>query len=180
MLYAFGFDRVGVMACDLYFLDPEPDPGQEGAEQGVRLEVRVLLRGDLVGSIYAARPIAVDRALWRADLLESVANPGSLDRAHHHPRFAGWEPGSRHFDEALTADPVGWVGHRLCDLEGLLADAGVDPDLLGPNDAGDVRAAVPDIVAAVERLLVRVRAAGYGDAGRAPPPGPDGARVGWL
>ena len=180
MLYAFGFDRVGVVACDLYFLDPEPEPGQEGAEQGVRLELRVLERGDLVGSIYSAQPIAVDRPLWRADLLESVANPGSLDRVHHHPRFAGWEPGSRHFDEALTADPVGWVGRRLGDLEGLVADAGGNPDLLGPTDAADVRAAVPDIVVAVERLLERVRAAGYADGGRAPPPGPDGARVGWL
>ena len=33
MLYAFGFDRIGVVASDLYFVDPTPGPGQEGAEQ---------------------------------------------------------------------------------------------------------------------------------------------------
>jgi len=95
MLYAFGFDRIGVVAGDLYFVDPQPGPGQEGAEQGVRLELRQFARGELQGSIYSAQPIAVDRPIWRADLLESVANPGTLDRAHYHPRFLGWEPGPR-------------------------------------------------------------------------------------
>ena len=33
MLYAFGFERVGVVAGDLYFVDPRPAKGQEGAEQ---------------------------------------------------------------------------------------------------------------------------------------------------
>jgi hypothetical protein len=27
---------------DLYFIDPDPLPGQDGAERGVRLEVRLL------------------------------------------------------------------------------------------------------------------------------------------
>ncbi|HET7489273.1 MAG TPA: hypothetical protein VFJ85_15180 [Acidimicrobiales bacterium] len=179
MLYAFGFERVAVVACDLYFEDPDPEPDQPGPEQGVRLELRSLERGALRGSIYSAQPIAVERPLWRADLLESVDRPGSLDRAHHHPRFAGWEPGRRHFDDDLTADPVAWVGRRLGDVGALLAEAGV-PDALGPDDAADLAAAVPEIVAAVERLLGRVRAAGYGDPGRRPPAGPDGARVGWL
>ena len=40
----------------------------------------------------------------RADLLESVARPGTLDRAHHHPRFDGWEPGRRS-SPASTARP---------------------------------------------------------------------------
>ena len=74
MLYAFGFDRIGVVAGDLYFADPNPAPGQEGAEQGVRLEVRVFERRELLGSVYSARPIAVERPIWRADLLESVGN----------------------------------------------------------------------------------------------------------
>ena len=59
MLYAFGFDRVGVLVSDLYFVDPKPQPGQEGAEHGVRLEVRMLGQGELQGSIYSARPIEV-------------------------------------------------------------------------------------------------------------------------
>ena len=88
MLYAFGFEHIGVVVSDLYFLDPHPSPGQEGAERGVRLEVRMLDRGALKGSIYSAQPIGIDRPIWRADLLESVAGPfGSFDRTHHHPAF---------------------------------------------------------------------------------------------
>jgi hypothetical protein len=41
MFYVFGFERVGVVMSDLYFVDPAPLPGQEGAERGVRLEVRL-------------------------------------------------------------------------------------------------------------------------------------------
>ena len=51
MLYAFGFERVGVLVGDLYHLDPRPARGQEGAERGVRVELRVLERGPLKGSI---------------------------------------------------------------------------------------------------------------------------------
>ena len=95
MLYAWGFERVGVVAGDLYFVDPDPSPGQEGAERGVRLEVRLLDRPPLTGSIYAAQPIVIDRPVWRADLFETVAGaPGSHDRTHHHPHFRGWEPGT--------------------------------------------------------------------------------------
>jgi len=88
MLYAFGFERVGVVVGDLYFVDPRPAKGQEGAEHGVRVELRVLERGALNGSIYSAQPIEVGRPIWRADLLESVAGrPGSFDRTHYHPVF---------------------------------------------------------------------------------------------
>jgi hypothetical protein len=178
MLYAFGFDRIGVVAGDLYFVDPDPGPGQEGAEQGVRLEVRIFERRELPGSVYSARPIAVERPIWRADLLESVARPGTLDRAHHHPRFRGWEPGLRHFVEEMSADPVAWVGKRLADLEGLMDEAGVSRTELGPSDADSVRLAVPEVLDAVSRMLERVRARELGQ----PPPGtaPETARVGWL
>ena len=180
MLYAYGFDRVGVVVCDLYFEDPDPLPGQEGAEQGVRLEVRLLERAPLRGSIYSAQPIAVERPVWRADLLESVAGPGTLDRAHHHPAFVGWEPGERVFDAGLTADPVAWVEGRLGQLDVLLAEARMPADAAGPTDAADMAAAAPEITSTVERLLERVRAAGYGEPGRAPAPGSDGSRIGWL
>lgn len=36
MLYAFGFERVGVLVSDLYFVNPRPYPGEEGAERGHR------------------------------------------------------------------------------------------------------------------------------------------------
>jgi hypothetical protein len=178
VLYAVAFDRVGVVVSDLYFLDPAPEPGQEGAEQGVRLEVRVFERGPLHGSIYSAQPIAIDQPIWRADLLESVANPGSLDRAHHHPRFRDWEPGSRRFDEQMTADPVGWVGTKLSDLARLLAEAGVPPDAVGPADAADLRAAVPEIVGTVRTMLDRIRAGQLARPTEAA--GEPGARSSWL
>src|SRR5262249_61855089 len=94
MLYAWGFERVGVVASDVYFVDPDPSPGQEGAERGVRIEVRLLDRPPLTGSIYAAQPIVIDRPVWRAHLLETGAGgPGSHHRTPHHPAFRGWGPG---------------------------------------------------------------------------------------
>jgi hypothetical protein len=179
MLYAFGFDRIAVVAGELYFVDPDPLPGQDGPEQGVRVEVRRLERPPLQGGIYSAQPIAVGRPLWRADLLESVDNPGSLDRAHHHPTFTGWDPSPRVFLPELAADPVGWVGRRLSDLDGLLGAAAVGPGTVGPTDRDDLRAAVPEITGAIHRLLDRVRggslvpAASAGAAQR-------GVRAGWL
>ena len=177
MLYAFGFERIGVVAGDLYFLDPDPGPGQEGAEQGVRVEVRLLEKGELRGSIYSARPIGMERAIWRADLLESVDHPGTLDRAHHHPRFTGWEPRKRQFVKEMTANPVAWVGKYLTDVEGMLEAAGVSRDELGASDVDDLRAAIPDIMDAVRRLLERVRA---GELARPPRDAVDSARLSWL
>ena len=179
MLYAFGFDRVGVVVGDLYFVNPYPAAGQEGPERGVRLEVRLLERGELGGGIYSARPIVVDRPVWRADMLESAdGRPGSFDRTHHHPAFRGWDPGPRCFDEALSADPLTWVGSRLGDLGRLLDGAGVPREEVGQADAAALRSAVPEIVAAARRLLDRVWA---GELARPPDDGsPESAREGWL
>ncbi|HZT64996.1 MAG TPA: hypothetical protein VFA11_04335 [Acidimicrobiales bacterium] len=180
MLYAFGFDRVAVVVGDLYFQDPRPTPGQEGPERGVRLELRMLERGDLKGSIYSATPISVGQPIWRADFLESVnGQPGSFDRTHHHPAFKGWEPGRRHFVDELSADPLAWLGKRLGDLGGLLAEAGVKADEVGADDAEELRRAAPEIVEAVGRLLDRVRAGDLGHPTDQPTPGAR-ARVGWL
>ena len=179
MLYAFGFDRVGVLVSDMYIVIPNPRPGQEGAERGVRLEVRLLERGELPGSIYSARPIEAGRPVWRADLLEAVDGPpGSLNRAHHHPAFRGWEPGNRVFDADLTARPVQWVGEQLADLEGLLERAGVPADETTAADARALRRCLPEITDTVGRLLERVR---DGDLAASPDGEPAAsARVGWL
>jgi len=183
VLYAFGFERVGVVLSDLYFVDPDPGENQEGAERGVRLEVRVLERSELKGSIYSAQPIEVGRPIWRADLLESVEGPpGSFDRTHHHPAFRGWEPGKRVFVRELSARPVEWVGTRLSDLDELLGQAGVDPGEAGSADAADLRERVPEILEALRRLLDKVHA---GELGRPPgdEPGDEpaaSARTGWL
>jgi hypothetical protein len=178
VLYVFGFESIGVVVSDLYFVDPDPGPGQEGAERGVRLEVRMLERGELRGSIYSAQPIAIGRPLWRGDLLESVSGmPGSHDRTHHHPRFTGWEPGRRQFVEELSVDPLGWVAVRLGDLEGLLADAGVSPTEVDPRDGVSLRDAVPEIIESVRMLLERVWA---GEAAGPPAEEAVSARIGWL
>ena len=122
VLWSMAFNQLGVVVSDIYFVDPRPRAGQDGAERGVRLELRVFERDDLVGSIYSSVPIRVGRPLWRVDLLESVASaPGSLDRAHHHPRLRDWEPGRRVFDEELSKDPVGWLGPLRGDRGGARA-----------------------------------------------------------
>ena len=179
LLYAFGFERIGVLVSDLYFVDPRPGPGQEGAERGVRLEVRMLGQGELKGSIYSARPIEVGQPVWRADLLESVDGPpGSLNRAHHHPRFEDWNPGRRVFDENLSARPVEWVGEQLSDLGGLLERAGVSGSGSFAADAENLRGCVPEIKATVQRMLDRVKS---GELAVAPAGGqPDIVRISWL
>jgi hypothetical protein len=192
MLYAFGFERVGIVVGDLYFVDPSPGKGQEGAEHGVRLELRVLERGALKGSVYSAQPIEVGRPIWRVDLLESVdGQPGSFDRTHHHPKFSGWNPNRRVFVRELSADPLGWLAGQLTDLDGLVATAGFPAEVAGPDDAEHLREAAPEIVEVTRRLLDRVRSGELGnpprDAALAeanPANTADGAsvliRTGWL
>jgi hypothetical protein len=180
MLHVFGFGGVGVAVGDLYFFDSHAGVGQEGAERGVRLEVRLLASPPADGSIYASRPILVDRPIWRADLLESVAGgPGTWDRTHHHPKMRGWEPGSRQFDDVMSADPLEFVAERLSDLNGLMDGAGMDPDEITEQDAVELRTAVPEILETVRSLLAGVR---EGRLAREPDgiEQPETVRVGWL
>jgi hypothetical protein len=186
MLYAFGFERVGVLVGDLYFVDPDPAKGQEGPERGVRLELRVLDRGALHGSIYSAQPIEAGRPVWRLDLLESAdGRPGSFDRTHHHPAFGAWEPRRRVFVRELSADPLGWLAGQLADLDGLIARGGFPADTAGRQDAESLRAVAPEIVETTRRLLEKVQA---GELGQPPADyvaagadhGPVSIRAGWL
>jgi hypothetical protein len=179
MLQVFGFDRIGVVVGDIYFIDPAPAKGQEGPEHGVRLEVRMLEPGELTGSIYSARPISIAEPIWRLDLLESADGPpGSLNRAHHHPNMRNWEPNKRVFDRDLSTDPVGFVATMLSDLEGLMARAGIDVDDTLAADARSLRQAVPEVQRAVTTMLDQVKA---GELGTAPDAGDlTSARVSWL
>jgi hypothetical protein len=178
MLQLFGFDRIGVVVGDIYFIDPNPAKGQEGPERGVRLEVRMLAPGDLTGSIYSSRPITIAEPVWRVDLLESADGPpGSLNRAHHHPKMTGWEPHRRVFDRDLSSDPVAWLGTKLADLEDLLASAGIGVDAELAADADKLRASVPEVQRAVSGMLDKVKA---GELGTAPDGEVTSARLSWL
>jgi hypothetical protein len=179
MLQAFVFERVGVVVGDLYFLDPNPHKGQEGAEHGVRLELRVFDRGDLKGTIYSATPIEVGRPIWRVDLLESVdGEPGSFNRTHHHPKFNGWDPSNRQFLRELSSDPLGWLAAQLADLPSVLDRAGVPPEVADPSDAASLRDIAPAIADVAAMMLDNVRAGQLGL-----PPADDAVdsiRNGWL
>jgi hypothetical protein len=178
MLWSLAFEKLGVVVGDIYFLDPNAEVGSEGAERGVRLELRSFERDELKGGVYSATPIRVDRPFWRVDLLESVdSERGSLNRAHHHPRFRDWDPGRRQFIEELSADPVGWVAKQFADIERVVADARVETTDIGPNDLESLRAATPMIVGVVEHLLAEVKA---GRAGRTPTTEDNFVRDGWL
>jgi hypothetical protein len=179
MLQAFVFERVGIVVGDLYFLDPNPRPGQEGPEHGVRLELRVFDRGELKGTIYSATPIEVGRPIWRVDLLESVdGKPGSFNRTHHHPKFSGWNPQPRAFVRELSADPFGWLGGELADLPAILDRADVPQDVAGPSDAASLKDVAPAIVGVARIMLDKVRA---GELGLAPAgEAADSIRNGWL
>jgi hypothetical protein len=181
MLYAFGFERVGVVVGDLYFVNPRAARGQEGAEHGVRLELRMLDRGAPKGSAYSAQPIEIGQPVWRADLLESVEGPpGSFDRTHHHPAFTGWEPGRRVYVAEMSDDPLGWLGACLADLDGLLASAGFPAGAAGPDDAESLRAAAAEIVEVTRRLLEKVRSGELGHPPGNEPESSDVVRAGWL
>ena len=179
MLQAFVFERVGVVVGDLYFLDPNPHPGQEGAEHGVRLELRVFDRGDLKGTIYSAMPIEVGRPIWRVDLLEAVdGKPGSFNRTHHHPKFNGWDPTGRQFLRELSSDPLGWLAGQLADLPAVLERAGEPPEVADPSDAASLRDIAPAIVGVTSMMLDKVRA---GELGLPPAEDAvDSIRNGWL
>jgi hypothetical protein len=178
MLAAFGFENLGVVVGDMYFVDPKPLAGQETPERGVRLELRLIDKDEPQGSIYAGVPIAFARPVWRVDLFGSTESPpGTLDRAHHHPRFDGWEPGRRHFVPELSADPVTWLAGQLADPAAVLERAGVALDDVSEADLAGLAAAAPEIVASVKRMLDGVR-----DGTLAPAPAEPvaAARTGWL
>lgn len=162
----------------MFFVDPNAPEDQDTPERGVRLELRVVDRSDPQGSIYAGIPIAFGRPVWRVDLFGSTESPpGTLDRAHHHPRFDGWEPGRRHFVPELSADPVAWLAGQLADPRAVLDRAGVDPSEVTAADVSGLVGAAPEILAAVQRMLDGVR---DGLLAPSPPEPVPAARTGWL
>jgi hypothetical protein len=154
MLITFAFDHVAVVAADLYFQHPNPPPGQEGAEHGVRLELRHIEAGELRGSAYSARPLCITEPLWRVDLLRSVRATGMvLDRAHHHPTFTAWDESARVFVDELRDEPLAWLEKELSDLPAVLRRAGAMKGVGTPRDLAELRLALPRILASVRWLL---------------------------
>lgn len=158
MLRVFCVDTLAVTVEDLYFVDPNPAPGQDGPERGIRVELRLLEPQEHRGTIYAAQRIVAGQAVWRADLLESVERgPGSRDRMHYHPAMHDSEPGQRVFTRDLTSDPMTWLTTQLATPESLLTAAGVPGE---PHEASceALRAALPEIVTSARTTLEAVRA----------------------
>lgn len=159
MIWCVGFETLAFAVSELRFLDPEPAEGEDGLEVGVRCELRQLVAHDLIGNRYSARPINLERPLWRVDLLRSeLADPGVLDRAHHHPVFTGWNPGPRVFVPELTTDPLGWIAGRLNALSSVrpfdLPEDLQSQDL--QDDFAHLAGCSGDVRAVVDQLLMEV------------------------
>ena len=91
----------------------------------------------------------------------------------------GWEPGRRQYEVDITADPVGWLAARFDDLAEVTAALDQDGVDVGADELAELRAAAPEIVDAVTRLLKRIS---DGELAREPT-GADTSvlvRSGWL
>ncbi|HSK59315.1 MAG TPA: hypothetical protein VK935_09710 [Actinomycetospora sp.] len=142
MQVVYAFTRVAVMVRRWFEISPEAV-----MEHGARVELRLLTPQEHRGSESAAQPIVVDTAFWRADLFNRLDRPAdAFSAAHVHPFFDGDEPSDRVWVPSLTADPWGWLAAQLSDVGARLEGAGLDPGLAA-DDADEVRAAVPQIVA---------------------------------
>lgn len=156
MRVMFCFGQLAVSVEDVDFVDPARADEPDVRERGARVELRPVKAVDGNGtSIYASPTVTGGPALCRLDFLESA--PHAADRMHWHPAMTRGEPERRTFDDALSADPIGWLRARLTDGAAFLRDAGVsDP---GPYEAdlAALAAGADDVVAQVERVLERAR-----------------------
>jgi hypothetical protein len=152
MKTVFVFDRVAVVVQPWW--EPFDPP-----ERGARIEVRLLADEPRRGTRFAAQRITVDTPIWRADLFDQTTSPaGNLRSAHFHPRFQGVEPCDRVWDDAIKADPLGWLSGELGDLQGLAERAlPVGPSLELDADAMSLRDALAQIVVAIRETWARVR-----------------------
>jgi hypothetical protein len=138
----YAFTRLAVVVRRWFEIGPDAV-----MEHGARVELRLVDPRPHRGTESAAQPTVIDEAVWRADLFGRLDRPDApFSAAHFHPFFDGVEPSDRHWSAELTADPWAWLTDRLAHVEDVLAEAGVDR---GPaaDDADDLRAAVPTIVA---------------------------------
>ena len=88
----------------------------------------------------------------------------------------------REWDDDLAADPIDWLGRQLADLDTLVERSQVDSSEIDPDDARQLRDAVPEILDVVRRMLEKVRAGELAKpTGRLRGESEAGARrAGWL
>ena len=155
------------------FADPALAGRPDVRERGVRLEVRPV-REAPVGSVYSSPALELAAPVCRVDLLESA--PGAGDRAHWHPEMVDGEPGERVFDEALGADPEGWLRTHLLDLPRLLAGAPAPVRERLLADAAPLAALADEVADRVAVSLAALRGpwpdVEHDDRGMAPIPSP--------
>jgi hypothetical protein len=148
------FETLSVSVAEVDFVDPSRRDEPDVRERGVRLEVRPT-RHRRDGSAYVSASTEVAPGVCRIDLLES--RPLAADRMHWHPVMHDGEPGRRTFDEAIPADPEGWLRDRLRDLPSLLAGLDAASAAHHLEDAAELAARADEIVAAVRSALARTR-----------------------
>jgi hypothetical protein len=148
VIHALVFGRIAVVVAPVR-VDNEPP------EHGARVEVRLLDPDPRRGSRAAAQRVVIDQPVFRADLFDRLdLPPGNMLCAHFHPTFEGVEPSARHWDDALVADPTGWLEAVLSDLASALGRSGlVDPtEAWVQADAAALREATPEVTRAVESV----------------------------
>lgn len=156
MRVVFCFERLAVQVEDVDFLNPEIADRPDVRERGARIELRPVEAVDAPGgSIYSSQSVIAGLGLCRLDFLESA--PYAADRMHWHPAMVAGEPNGRTFDAELSADPVGWLRGRLKDGARFLHDAGVEDTGPYATDIAMMAELADDVVAQVERVLVRAR-----------------------
>ena len=167
VLYAFGFERVGVVVGDLYFVDPNPREGEEEAEHGVRVELRVFGRGELKGTIYSAQPIEVGQPNLAGRPAGIGGGPPGQLRPHPPPLpRSPARSGQAGLCQGTIGRPARLAGHPT-GRPGRAAGLGRGPGGgRGPSDAEDLRRAAGEIVDATRRLLDKIRSGELGSARR--------------
>jgi hypothetical protein len=122
----------------------EIDLEDASMEHGARIELRELTAHSRRGTESAAQLITLDRALWRADLFDRLADaPGTFGAAHYHPMFADNEPCPRVFDPSLTDSPWDWLRDQLS-RAGAAADGSAWA--IDPEDAQELSTLAAEVV----------------------------------
>jgi len=157
MRVVFCFDQLAIQVEDIDFLNPKIAEEPDVRERGARIELRPVETADAPGgSIYSSQTVESGLGLCRLDFLESA--PHKRDRMHWHPAMVAGEPRTRTFDKELSADPIGWLRSRLNDGARFLNDAGVTDTAPYERDIRMMAELADDVIAQVERVLVRARA----------------------